>query len=101
MRGSVRTVPAERKSILKLVASTPDSGMVAARNRSNKMRARLRTNMLACQAMLCSELRCGGSSTHTFCAGIYVKGTCVHMLIHVLIFVSLMTQREFICTHQK
>ena len=50
MRGSVRTVPAERKSILKLVASTLDSDMVAVRNRSKRMRAWLRTNMLACQA---------------------------------------------------
>lgn len=52
MRGSVRTVPEERKSILKLVPSTSGSGMVATRTRSSSVGALLRTNMLACQAML-------------------------------------------------
>ena len=53
MSGSVRTVPEERKSILKLVDSTIENGVVAIRKRIKSMGALVITNMLAvCQAML-------------------------------------------------
>ena len=53
MRGSVRTVPEERKSILKLVDSTIENGVVATRTSIRSVGALLITNMLAvCQAML-------------------------------------------------
>ena len=53
MRGSVRTVPEERKSILKLVDSTIENGVVATRTSIRSVGALLITNMLAvCEAML-------------------------------------------------